>query len=217
ADYLVSVHINGGGGRGYEDFIYNGGVSEATKANQNIMNAELINATGFDNRGKKQANFHMVRESRMPAILTESGFIDDSKDARNLKSNSFLDKVAQGHVNGLVKIFGLKKTSNNSSNSKKKPSKNKSIDQLAQEVIAGKYGTGASRKKALGSQYDAVQKRVNEILLGDKPKSSGKSINQMATEVIQGKHGNGHANRRKSLGISQSEYEKVRSEVNRRL
>ncbi|MFD2657690.1 hypothetical protein [Gracilibacillus thailandensis] len=40
----MSVHINAGGGRGYEDFIYNGGVSEATKANQNIMNAELINA-----------------------------------------------------------------------------------------------------------------------------------------------------------------------------
>ena len=45
-----------------------------------------------------------------------------------------------------------------------------------------------------------------------KPK---KSINQMAQEVIAGKHGTGHANRRKSLGISQSEYNKVRAEVNR--
>ena len=36
----------------------------------------------------------------------------------------------------------------------------------------------------------------------------------MASEVIAGKHGSGHANRRKSLGISQSEYEKVRAEVN---
>lgn len=47
--------------------------------------------------------------------------------------------------------------------------------------------------------------------------SKSKSISQMATEVIQGKHGNGHANRRKSLGISQAEYNKVRAEVNRRL
>ncbi|GAB2538802.1 hypothetical protein [Gracilibacillus alcaliphilus] len=39
----------------------------------------------------------------------------------------------------------------------------------------------------------------------------------MATEVIQGKHGSGHENRRKSLGISKAEYEKVRKEVNKRL
>src|SRR5690625_2967836 len=47
--------------------------------------------------------------------------------------------------------------------------------------------------------------------------SKTKSISQMAQEVIDGKHGNGHENRRKSLGISKVEYEKVRAEVNRRL
>src|SRR5699024_7920563 len=46
--------------------------------------------------------------------------------------------------------------------------------------------------------------------------SSKKSISKMADEVIAGKHGSGHANRRKSLGISQSKYEKVRAEVNKR-
>lgn len=40
----------------------------------------------------------------------------------------------------------------------------KSIDQLAQEVIAGKYGNGEDRKQALGSRYDEVQARVNEML-----------------------------------------------------
>jgi hypothetical protein len=42
-----------------------------------------------------------------------------------------------------------------------------------------------------------------------------KSVSKMAEEVIAGKHGNGHENRRKSLGISQAEYEKVRAEVNK--
>lgn len=50
-----------------------------------------------------------------------------------------------------------------------------------------------------------------------KPKTTNKSISQMADEVIAGKHGTGHEARRKSLGISKSEYEKVRAEVNRRL
>lgn len=40
----------------------------------------------------------------------------------------------------------------------------KTIDQLAQEVLDGKHGNGDDRKKALGDKYDAVQKRVNELL-----------------------------------------------------
>lgn len=40
----------------------------------------------------------------------------------------------------------------------------KSIDELAQEVIQGKYGNGQDRKNVLGSRYDEVQARVNEIL-----------------------------------------------------
>ena len=38
------------------------------------------------------------------------------------------------------------------------------IDQMARDVIAGKYGNGDARKAALGSNYDAVQRRVNELL-----------------------------------------------------
>lgn len=41
-----------------------------------------------------------------------------------------------------------------------------------------------------------------------------KTVDQMAREVIDGKHGTGHTNRRKSLGISQAEYRKVRARVN---
>ena len=44
--------------------------------------------------------------------------------------------------------------------------KTKSIEELAREVIAGKYGNGEARKQALGSRYKEVQDRVNEILLG---------------------------------------------------
>lgn len=40
----------------------------------------------------------------------------------------------------------------------------KTVDELAQEVIQGKYGNGEDRKKALGDRYEEVQARVNEIL-----------------------------------------------------
>lgn len=47
------------------------------------------------------------------------------------------------------------------------PAPLKSIDEVAQEVIAGKWGNNPERKKALteaGYDYNAVQKRVNEML-----------------------------------------------------
>ena len=40
----------------------------------------------------------------------------------------------------------------------------KSIDEIARDVIAGKYGNGERRKQLLGNKYSEVQKRVNEIL-----------------------------------------------------
>ena len=52
-------------------------------------------------------------------------------------------------------------------NASKTTSNKKSIDQLAKEVIAGKWGNGAARKTALtkaGYDYNAVQKRVDELL-----------------------------------------------------
>lgn len=47
----------------------------------------------------------------------------------------------------------------------------KSIDELAREVINGVYGNGDDRKKALGDKYNEVQKRVNEILGVNKQES----------------------------------------------
>ena len=42
------------------------------------------------------------------------------------------------------------------------------IDKLAHEVLRGKYGNGEQRKKLLGTNYAAVQHRVNILLRGGK-------------------------------------------------
>lgn len=50
--------------------------------------------------------------------------------------------------------------------SKPSTSQTKSVDEIAKEVLAGKWGNGSVRKKKLteaGYDYDAVQKRVNEL------------------------------------------------------
>lgn len=63
----------------------------------------------FANRGKKTADFHVLRESKMPALLTENGFIDNLNDAAKLKNSSFLTTIARGHVYGLARAFNLTK------------------------------------------------------------------------------------------------------------
>jgi len=91
----------------------------------------------------------------------------------------------------------------------------KSIVDLANEVIAGKYGTGESRKQALGSLYSEVQAKVNEIL-GVKPKTSRKSNGQIADEVIAQKWGNGQ-DRKNRLTKAGYDYTAIQKIVNAKL
>jgi N-acetylmuramoyl-L-alanine amidase len=110
ADYFISVHINAGGGTGFETYIYNGGVSAPTVAYQNVIHQEILKAIGnVKDRGKKRANYAVLRQTKMPALLTENLFIDNANDAAKLKSEQFLLQIAHGHVQGIVKAFGLKK------------------------------------------------------------------------------------------------------------
>lgn len=111
ADYLQSIHINSGGGNGFESYIYNGNYNGKKRTNRlrNTIHQKVVAQTNFSDRGKKEANFHMLRESSMASSLTENGFIDHQGNAKKLKKDAFLDKVARGHAKGLAKALGLKK------------------------------------------------------------------------------------------------------------
>lgn len=68
----------------------------------------------------------------------------------------------------------------------------KSVDAIAREVLAGKWGNGDSRKsrlKAAGYDYDKVQASVNKLVKASQL-SEDKIINAVAHEVISGKYGN---------------------------
>lgn len=84
----------------------------------------------------------------------------------------------------------------------------KTIDELAREVIAGKYGNGEARKKALGDKYNQVQERVNQLL-----KQPKKSVEEIAKEVIAGKWGNGN-DRKNRLTNAGYNYNEVQNKVN---
>lgn len=109
ADAFLSIHINAGGGTGFESFIYNGGVSDNTHNLQNCIHSATAKQIGGADRGKKRANFLVLWKTNMSGTLTENLFIDRKEDAEKLKDSKFIDKIAQGHVDGIVKHFNLKK------------------------------------------------------------------------------------------------------------
>ncbi|GIN38441.1 N-acetylmuramoyl-L-alanine amidase [Heyndrickxia oleronia] len=110
ANYFLSIHINAGGGTGFESFVYPG-VGTPTTTYQSAIHSEIMKLNQLSDRGKKQSNLHVLRESNMPALLTENGFIDNANDAAKMKSDSWITNVARGNVNGLAKAFNLQKKS----------------------------------------------------------------------------------------------------------
>lgn len=112
ADFFISIHTNAANSvaQGYEDFIYTGLSSTSQSAKiQNIIHPEIVSINQLKNRGKKKGNFHVLRETKMSALLTENGFIDHPDDASKMKNNAWRDAVARGHAEGIAKAFGLPK------------------------------------------------------------------------------------------------------------
>ena len=97
------------------------------------------------------------------------------------------------------------------------PTPTKSVDELAREVIEGKWGNGNDRKnrlQAAGYNYSEVQARVNEILNGGSKPAPRKSNEEIAREVINGQWGNGE-DRRNRLTQAGYNYSEVQAIVNR--
>lgn len=96
-----------------------------------------------------------------------------------------------------------------------KEDKLKSIEDVAKEVLAGKWGNGSARKTALtkaGYDYVAVQEAVTVLC----KKSGKKSVEEIAKEVLAGKWGNGSA-RKKKITEAGYDYAEVQACVNKLL
>lgn len=150
ADCFLSIHLNAAtnsSAKGFETFIYNGSVGSDTVAFQNVVHQEVMRQIGKDvvERGKKRANFHVLRESRMIACLGENLFVSNAGDAALLKNSSFLDKIATGYVTGLEKFYGLERTI-------RPPTDNEPDTGTLYQVVAGTF-----------SSRDNADKRVAQL------------------------------------------------------
>lgn len=119
ADIYISVHHNagvcGGKGSGIVAYVYSKLNKEKHKSTFELQEAlynSLIKHTGLKgNRATPlaSANLHEVRETSMPAVLLELGFMDSATDVPIILTEDFANKCAEAIVEVIVAKGGLTK------------------------------------------------------------------------------------------------------------
>ena len=124
ADMFLSIHFNAGGrgtAYGIETYYYKheqGYEPEINKDNHNSperieksrklankIQQNLLYKTGAYDRGVKRASFAVLRETSIPSILVELGFIDNQEEVNKIKTNEYQEKLADGIVDGIVEYY----------------------------------------------------------------------------------------------------------------
>lgn len=84
----------------------------ATKDNWSLawfVHNEIIKMTGLESKGLRAANFVVLREAKMPAILVESAYMTNKDDEALLKNPDFRQLMAQAIFNGIVEYYDKNK------------------------------------------------------------------------------------------------------------
>ena len=124
ADMFLSIHFNAGGrgaSYGIETYYYKARpeytpainkdkhndperLEKSRKLAQKIQQS-LVSKTGAYDRGVKRETFAVLRETSIPSILVELGFIDNQEEANKIKTNEYQEKLADGIVDGIVEYY----------------------------------------------------------------------------------------------------------------
>ena len=109
ADFYLSIHTNAHNGRanGFESFIFNGSIRSDTRNRQRTIHNYIMNHLTVLDRGQKRANFSVLRNTTMPALLIEYLFIDNYQDNRLLRTSSYRRFLARISAEAIAESFGL--------------------------------------------------------------------------------------------------------------
>lgn len=107
ADIFVSIHCNASETnydfQGLYVYHYPGSVQGAALAQ--AIQTPACQFTGAIDRGINSANFSVVRESKMPAVLVETGFMTNHEELLRLKDDAYQTRMAQGIAQGIIRYL----------------------------------------------------------------------------------------------------------------
>lgn len=109
-DLAVSIHCNASTNRAANyiaTFIQ--GVGGQAEILAKHVQSKLVAATGWPDGGVRVQNLHMTRETQMPAILVECGFISNPDQEAQLRSVTTRDKLAKAIAEGIGDYLGPSK------------------------------------------------------------------------------------------------------------
>lgn len=103
ADLFLSIHINSAPtyAQGTETFIYRKSADRRSELFARLIQQAYEQQAQRVNRGVKRANFVVLRETRMPGVLTELGFISNAKEEKFMRSRKGRKKL----VNSIASAF----------------------------------------------------------------------------------------------------------------
>ncbi len=108
ADLFVSVHYNSAPAKkaeGVEVFYYksdeNKNRSTTSRKLASAILTHVTKITGAKSRGVKHGNFAVIRETSMPAVLVEGGFLTNENEMDKIKEPSYVKNVAWGIARGI--------------------------------------------------------------------------------------------------------------------
>lgn len=109
---FVSIHYNScptSAPHGIEIHYYNSRkLTEKTTESIKLANSvlsRLITRTKAKNRGLKKSDLYVLRNTTMPAILVEGGFLTNLQERKKLKDRRYLDQIAKSIAEGVDKFL----------------------------------------------------------------------------------------------------------------
>ncbi|MFX3633427.1 MAG: N-acetylmuramoyl-L-alanine amidase [Candidatus Pristimantibacillus sp.] len=106
ADVFISIHANSSTSStvtGTETYY----TRESSKALANTVHKYFAKSTGLKDRTVKKDSFHVIRETTMPAILLEAGFLSNKSDSNILFNNAAQERMAAAIVAGIKEYLKL--------------------------------------------------------------------------------------------------------------
>lgn len=110
---FISIHANAHSNpaiSGYEVFVYRHGgeAHELAKAVHRRAQTNLRVGTSIKDRGIKEGNFAVLRNTVMPAILIEHEFFTNIQAVKKLKDSRFREQAAVHILEGALDYMGIK-------------------------------------------------------------------------------------------------------------
>ena len=104
ADLFVSIHSNANENasiHGAMTFYYD----DNSKYLADFIQDRVIQSTSAADKGIAEGNFYVLKNSTVPAVLVEMGFITNKSEAEKLNSNRYRDTIAEGISQGIHDFF----------------------------------------------------------------------------------------------------------------